>query len=63
MRRLRYDSHLPVRHLGYPHVPYVALGLDLGPQKFSILAGIAINDVASVTAAALHTTRYWAKAQ
>ena len=31
--------------------PYVALGLDLGPQKFSILAGIAINDVASVTAA------------
>ena len=31
--------------------PYVALGLNLGPQKFSILAGIAINDVASVTAA------------
>lgn len=31
--------------------PYAAMGLGLGPKKFSILAGIAINDVASVTAA------------
>ena len=31
--------------------PYVALALKLSPSQFSILAGIAINDVASVTAA------------
>ena len=31
--------------------PYVALGMDFSPEQFSILAGIAINDVASVTAA------------
>ena len=31
--------------------PYAAMGLELGPKKFGILAGIAINDVASVTAA------------
>ena len=31
--------------------PYVALGMNFGPEQFSILAGIAINDVASVTAA------------
>ncbi len=31
--------------------PYVAMGMDFSPQQFSILAGIAINDVASVTAA------------
>lgn len=31
--------------------PYVALGMDFSPEQFSVLAGIAINDVASVTAA------------
>ena len=31
--------------------PYVALGMNFSPEQFSILAGIAINDVASVTAA------------
>lgn len=31
--------------------PYLAYGLGLGPRQFSLLAGIAINDVASVTAA------------
>ncbi len=31
--------------------PYVALGMGFSPEQFSILAGIAINDVASVTAA------------
>lgn len=31
--------------------PYAALWLGLGPEQFSILAGIAINDVSSVTAA------------
>lgn len=31
--------------------PYVALGLGLSPEQFSILAGVAINDVSSVTAA------------
>ncbi len=31
--------------------PYVALAMKFSPAQFSILAGIAINDVASVTAA------------
>ncbi len=31
--------------------PYVALGMNFSPEQFSVLAGIAINDVASVTAA------------
>lgn len=31
--------------------PYVALWLQLRPEQFSVLAGIAINDVSSVTAA------------
>ena len=31
--------------------PYVSLLLNLGPEQFGVLAGIAINDVASVTAA------------
>ena len=31
--------------------PYVALGMKFSPEQFSVLAGIAINDVASVTAA------------
>lgn len=31
--------------------PYVALGMGFSPEQFSVLAGIAINDVASVTAA------------
>ena len=31
--------------------PYVAMGLGMSPEQFSILAGIAINDVSSVTAA------------
>lgn len=31
--------------------PYAALWLKLSPEQFSILAGIAINDVSSVTAA------------
>lgn len=31
--------------------PYAALGMGFSPEQFSILAGIAINDVASVTAA------------
>ncbi|MCD8144901.1 MAG: putative sulfate exporter family transporter [Oscillospiraceae bacterium] len=31
--------------------PYVAMGMGFSPEQFSILAGIAINDVASVTAA------------
>ena len=31
--------------------PYVAMGLGFRPEQFGILAGIAINDVSSVTAA------------
>ena len=31
--------------------PYVAMGMQFSPEQFSVLAGIAINDVASVTAA------------
>ncbi len=31
--------------------PYVSLAMDFSPEQFSVLAGIAINDVASVTAA------------